>query len=287
MIRRILAPLRPYVRGIRFGAFPARDRVIFIGRGSMHVDRAEKRAQSVLRSGGVTQSLISAMFERLNTALRPNIVLDIGSNYGEVSFNCRFGGGQKVFLFEANPKLRPYLLKSIESRRRDAKCFQVVSKAVTDHVGSITFSIDTQWSGTSRIAGAENEKVPGRDSPSNFQEVVVEATAVDDEIGEVPNSSTVLCKIDVEGHELSVLRGMKTLLKKVSGVAMIVEFSKSQPEAWRSELFNALKAIGEIYCLEKRGRVVLVTSQQEITSRDVLVVSGSFQQFARQMEAVG
>jgi FkbM family methyltransferase len=286
----VLGPFRRYLRGARFLAIPLKDSVVFLGRGRMYVNPADERAQSILRNGGVTQSRVTELFGLINRALRPSLVLDIGANYGEISFSSSYQPDQKVLLFEANPELHPYLHRSLDTRHADRKCFRVVGKAVSDTVDMLSFHIDPLWSGTSRLAELSSSNARSEDKAAFAPRVVkVPATTIDEEVSAAGEANrSVLAKIDVEGHELQVLAGMQNTVFRCSDLALIVEFNRVMPESWRTSLYQALRRYGTVFEILSGSAVSETATPSEISSRDVLVLSNKARErLASQIPGLG
>jgi FkbM family methyltransferase len=117
------------------------------------------------------------------------IVLDVGANVGEWSRAViEENASAQVFAFEPTP----------ESQRRLASLpIQVIPCAVSDHVGKAKFAIRGATAGTNSLSE---------------EGVDVDVTTVADFAARTNLSTIDLLKIDVEGYDLSVLRGALPLL---------------------------------------------------------------------------
>ena len=102
---------------LQFGALPKRESVFLIGRGEIFVDTRDNRGRAILDCAGMTQPFTTALWRRLIKIIDPEIVLDIGANYGEIALSSTYGLGTQIHLFEPNPYVRAYLNKSILSRK--------------------------------------------------------------------------------------------------------------------------------------------------------------------------
>jgi len=92
---------------------------------------------------------------------------------------------------------------------------------------------------------------------STVRFVEVKAVALDSFLNDIPNVTTVI-KVDTEGHEISVLEGMKGILKEASDISLFVEFN---PACLRSagrrpeELLEEIDRLGfDIYFIEDEHR---------------------------------
>ena len=83
------------------------------------------------------------------TQLRPDVALDVGANYGECLFTPNYDAGTRVFGFEANPDLIPFLEDSRSSHPAKERMSLHCGLVGNEHGGDGAFHIDTDWSGMS------------------------------------------------------------------------------------------------------------------------------------------
>jgi FkbM family methyltransferase len=134
------------------------------------------------------------------------VFFDCGANFGL----CTFGlfpsidiGRLSFHLFEANRNLIPYLEKS--RSRFPSAAINVVEGCVSDRPGTSPFQIDSQFSGHSHV-----------DPEGTFAQ---ENIVLDDYIERNGLEFVTLLKMDLEGQELSALRGLsKALCRRAIGV---------------------------------------------------------------------
>lgn len=156
----------------------------------IYVDPGDKRAWRMARGGGALDRDAVAAWRRLVTWLEPDLVLDIGANYGEVLLAADYPGAS-VHAFEPNPRVAPRLARSM---RRLGTVHEV---AVSSSDGTATLGMRRTSSGVSSL-----ERRGG---------VSVEvATVRIDRLG--LRGDRLLFKLDVEGHEPAALAGMAGLL---------------------------------------------------------------------------
>ncbi len=91
-----------------------------------------------------------------------------------------------------------------------------------------------------------------------LREIEVRTVSLDDLLGTLPTTPTVI-KLDTDGHEPYVLRGMRGLLESDAEVSLLVEFNPKclrragyRPERFLEELFD----LGfEVYAVDERNRL--------------------------------
>jgi FkbM family methyltransferase len=166
--------------------------------------------------------------------------LDVGANHGLLSFGLahRHAATTQFHLFEPNPKLIQSIRASL-ALYPSMQC-TVTEAAVSDRVGSVPFLIDHTQTGASHIADAADARVA--------------SVTVDRYLEEAGIDRVALMKVDVEGHELSVLRGASRSLEARSIRAVYFEYFEKwlrrvQPP---SDLIDYLDALdyGVCFCRE-------------------------------------
>jgi len=139
------------------------------------------------------------------------VVLDVGTDIGYFTLLSAklVGPSGKVFAFEPNPLSFSILKKNIQINNFE-NVF-AVNKAVADKKGELPFYLHGPHS------------VLGYDRFSNPKtRTVVETVRLDDFLGS--NQRIDFAKIDTEGSDAKVLRGMKNLLMVNRDIKLVVEF---------------------------------------------------------------
>jgi FkbM family methyltransferase len=132
-------------------------------------------------------------------AVQAKTFVDVGANIGAYSV-LMSPFVASIVAYEANPAPAGELARNLELNDIDGKVRQV---AVSDRAGSVEFGI------VSRFAG--NSAVVAGDSKPDFRETrVVEAVTLDAELAAA--EEPLAMKIDVEGHEVAVLNGARSVL---------------------------------------------------------------------------
>ena len=142
--------------------------------------------------------------------LRPgDLVVDVGANFGFWALAAA-NRGCRVVAIEPIPPTRELLVaNAIRNGLQDH--LEVVSDAMSDAVGELTLMIPDGEGGR---ASAHPEPA------TNMEEFTVAATTLDDLVGD---RHIRLLKIDVEGHEVSVLSGAKNMLGNGSVDYVMIE----------------------------------------------------------------
>jgi FkbM family methyltransferase len=151
----------------------------------------------------------------------PNsVVVDVGANFGYFSIlaanligNLQSG---QVFSFEPNPKLAALLRRNAEINWSIAP-ITLHDVAVTDFGGEVILYIPKGHGANASLT-----------APDEFEciQVKVPTVRLDDAL---PASIAVdILKIDVEGHELSVLKGARNVIARSPNMHLIMEWSRTQ-----------------------------------------------------------
>jgi FkbM family methyltransferase len=143
---------------------------------------------------------------------RGMIAADVGAHAGYYTrlFARLVGKRGKVYAFEPTPTVFS-ILEVNTQRYRNVQRFNL---ALLDKEGLIEFhkSCNSQT----------NSVWPSNARGGSIGSVLVRASSLDNIVGEV---SPDLVKIDVEGAELEVLRGMRRVLSRTKDIVLIVEWN--------------------------------------------------------------
>lgn len=176
--------------------------------------------------------LVEEFIEKKITDARDKIALDIGANIGNHSifFAKKF---KKVYSFEPNP-VTYEVLKINSNYAVEYKNVIPVNFGLSDMEGSLPFYINPSNIGGSSIIEENNPQIK-HSTQINVMTL--------DKFNELKDASVALIKIDVEGHELRVLKGAKaTILREMP--AILFEQGAAEISDGSSPVIEYLDEIG-------------------------------------------
>jgi FkbM family methyltransferase len=264
-------------RAVLFGALPSRDGARFLGRGGLFVSPQDNRGVRLRRHVGVLQPLVTYTWRRIVELLQPTVVIDIGANYGEVAFSAHYPGTPEIYLVEPNPRLLPYLERS-RAEHRDGGRMHLINRLASDRSGSVMFTVDEKWSGTSSAIGQIKDpanRFKG-DGPERFCELRVETVRIDDLFAALPADRlrSLALKIDVEGYEGRVLQGMTGVLRRAGHFLGIVEFDSENLDRAGTppaEVMSLMLAFGTVARFGQDGQLVVMENPEPPTTHCDLI----------------
>ena len=186
-----------------------------------------------------------------------NIVVDVGANIGLHTLNMAriVGNTGQVFAFEPDPSNFEILKKNVKIN--NYKNIILEQKAVGDKHGRTTL-YQSDHPGKHRIF-PQTEQAKSQ--------VQVELTNLDNYFDSDMIDKINFIKIDVEGLEFSVLKGMKNILKNSKKIKILFEFMpENTMEAGFTpiELLNYLTSNDfKLYCIDDKTKKLLYVSNNE------------------------
>jgi FkbM family methyltransferase len=189
--------------------------------------------RSQVRSGDLTAALTD------HFAADGTTVVDIGASWGLFSYHLArlVGAVGTVFSFEPHPMNKPVLEKL--ARARPNVRFRPV--AVSDLIGCADLQVPVFGS---RHVTAQSSLAHGFDGQRGVRvaKVTVPTVRLDDEVG---SRRVDLVKVDVEGHEMSVLRGASATLRKYLP-PMLIEIEQRHLDCPIKDVFAEIEDIGYV-----------------------------------------
>lgn len=139
------------------------------------------------------------------------------------------GESGRLLVFEPGPNNLPYLRKNVGEKGN----VRVIEMAASDRDGRIKFYLEELTGQNNSILDnyeVLNQNARASVSQASRQEIEVQTTTLDAFFAKMEEKPT-FCKIDVEGAELHVLRGMKGILELGKAVLM-VEVTAEEKAVW-------------------------------------------------------
>jgi FkbM family methyltransferase len=167
-----------------------------------------------------------------------DLAIDVGANIGYTTsiLGVRVGPKGRVYSFEPHPQVFQSLSENVARWKRDARCgvFIPQQSALGKESGSALLRTD-DWFQTNRGTAWISEETG---TAANQQVCEVPIQKLDNIF---PNSEAIgIVKMDVQGHELSVLLGMSRLLERRAVRDIVFEEEKPFP----APTHQLLKTIG-------------------------------------------
>jgi FkbM family methyltransferase len=185
-------------------------------------------------------------------------ILDIGANIGYTAalFAQAANANAAVYAFEPEPFNFRLLENSIRDRKLQEKVAAVHS-AVGEQSGEIELWINDHHHADHRIA---TERLRANQTQAGSGYVTVPIVSVDDFLAQREHTRPVcFIKIDVQGYELSVCRGMAVMLQRNPQAAVAVEYMPQALEELGYQASSLLDWFRErefqMYSLGKNGEL--------------------------------
>jgi FkbM family methyltransferase len=235
---------------------------------TIHVDPADPRGWEIVRGlGRGHQPALIDLWRRALIELAPDLVVDVGANYGELLLNGDYGSAT-VLAFEPNPTVAGLLRRSVAAHpdRAAITIHEAVASAADG--GTAILRIDPAWSGSASVALDGS----GRAGDA-LVEVEVPVRSLDAATAEVPGGR-VLLKVDAEGWESAVLAGATELLARPGPFVGVVEFDPDhlrRAGADPADLHALLARRGRCWRVDHDGTATLAGAPPDVAC-DLLVI---------------
>ena len=179
--------------------------------------------------------LAAALTDRFVSA--GTVAVDVGASWGLFSYHLasKVGGSGTLFSFEPHPMNRAVLEKL--AKARPYVHFRPV--AVSDLVGSADMQVPVFGNRHVTAQSSIAHGFAGQDGV-RVERVSVPTVRLDDELGATPID---FIKVDVEGHEVSVLRGAAGVLRKYLP-PMLIEIEQRHLDHPITDVFAEITGLG-------------------------------------------
>jgi FkbM family methyltransferase len=209
---------------------------------SFFLDPADLVPVSILRSGQWQPEVWSSIAPALSEG---SVFLDVGAHIGYFSIKAarKVGATGRVLSFDPNPEILKLLRDNVAANRTSNVIVEPI--ACTDRDQMLTFyAVPTNNTGASSLARDNAE--PWSAATKSYQ---VRGRPIDDVVRELNLSRVDAIKVDVEGAEVSVLRGTLNTLKRFHP-KLIVEVSAPQLASFHTtpaDLVSLIRSAGYDY----------------------------------------
>lgn len=202
----------------------------------IRVDLRDYPIGQTLYLDGNYEPELQCLMQHMN--LSGSVCLDVGANIGlhTVTMSELVGATGQVFAFE--PETHNFQL--LEQNLRGNGITNVVAQqcAASDQEGVCQIGLSPVNYGDHRVSTA---------APAEWRTQEVQMTTLDASVRHLPDGAIRFVKIDVQGHELHVLGGMKQTLERNPDAIMVIEVAPdllANAGTSATELMSLLKAWG-------------------------------------------
>jgi FkbM family methyltransferase len=226
---------------------------IFTGQ-LMYVDPRDLSVSPHLIMSGEWEMGITKIFRQCIN--KDSVVFDVGANSGY--FGVVAGSNIKngsIHLFEANPHYYPLIDKClwVNGLRQISKINQLAVSSKDDELVKLKI-VDNLWGSSSLHSLSPDIKIK--------EEIQVQTVSLDTYAANNNITKVDIVKIDVEGHEEEVFRGMTNIIEQNPQIKIFMEYTI---DAYSTNFFNDLKAkFPNIFAIVDED-ICLVNSEDELS----------------------
>lgn len=192
------------------------------------------------------------------------VYFDVGANNGVTSaavaaFMQKCGRSNEIYSFEPGDAYAA-LCDTLRVNRIDSWCHRF-NIAISDTTGELVFH---QIVGNSS-AGSLLPEISSRASGQEMSEHVVKSITIDDFVKKNKISKNIVCKIDTEGNDLKVIRGLaKTLKNRI--VTLYFEFTPSLVRAYADPVAELTNLQRDYVLIDANRRGSIISNASEYVS---------------------
>ena len=212
----------------------------------------------------ISGALYFRVYENSETNFLNNIcfegmrVIDVGANVGYYSalISELIGPNGIVLAIEPDSESFKYLLKTIKSSKN--KNIRPFLKAASDHNNILPLYISKDNRGDNRLYKTNQKR-----NSIDVETILLDELIIKNEINQVD-----LIKIDVQGYEPKVIRGMKNIIKTSNKIILLTEFwPKGIIDAGENP-FDFLKMLRSLdfslYELNTQGKLISLRKEDDL-----------------------
>jgi FkbM family methyltransferase len=202
-------------------------------------------------------------------------VVDIGASWGLFTYHLAHQVGKtgQLYSFEPHPANAPMLRKL--AKARPYVHFSPV--ALSDSPGRAELLVPRQ---RGRLVTAQSSLAHGFDGQGvDVETIQVPTVRLDDELG--PTVKVDFVKIDVEGHEMSVLRGGSSMFRRCLPSILIEIEQRQHPDMPIKHVFKELEELGyQLFYISETALRPIADFDVERDQMMSIVTSGEFHPFS-------
>lgn len=227
------------------------DKIMLPYSNTLFVNSGENRGRALLISNGITQNRLTNFWLKAVKEFKPDLVIDVGVNYGECIFSTIYPSDTKIYGIEANSQLLKYINRSkdVHPNKEQIKIINAIASDKDEE--EKLFFIDKHWSGTSSAAYMPSHNL--------IEKVPTKSIRIDTLFSWNRPYEAVLFKVDVEGYEPFVLKGMTSLVKNSRSILGFIEFNSIYIEKLGIQIedfLRFLQADFKIYVYKENDKLV-------------------------------
>jgi FkbM family methyltransferase len=206
---------------------------------------------------GIWERQITEAWRRVMDEMDIKTVYDIGSNFGYFGMlaaqkvNKENG---RVVLFEANPRLVPYIHKNLSVNWLNENTV-VANVAVSDKNGTEVLNVLEDYTGSSSVHSMEKltSYLSHKMSVKAEESVEIPAVTIDSYSKSEKIDTIDLIKMDIEGYEEKAYFGMRKMIKASPKTVLFIEFTKDGYDDPKALYDMLLSDFGHIYTINGEG----------------------------------
>lgn len=194
--------------------------------------RPDEEHGKILTTLGIIDLAVTEILFRLTDA--KEFAVDVGANIGYMAsiLSCKVGNNGKVYAFEAHPEIFDELRFNSDYwlEKHNISNIEINHVAISDSSGEVQLFVPSDFQTNRGLASVQTGGV-------GFKSITVSAITLDDKFA---NQEIGVLKLDVEGHELNVLKGARRLLQDKKIRDCVFE----EHDAYPTDTTNFLEEMG-------------------------------------------